>query len=155
MKSCCGRSVNKARQGLFSRNACPIENKSPTRAALLQHIRRALYQEGLVWGNAFVDEPQLPRWRVKKVQMYLDRPQCHWGLSRFCGVRTTLSIWFEFWTDKAEQVTQCICPMYNDVRFCLAFARSAKYFSENSSWLYLLIPRTILFHECLHSLLQL
>ena len=46
--------VNAARQSLFSQGNRTIENIPPTKAALEQHVKRAAYQGGIIWGQAMV-----------------------------------------------------------------------------------------------------
>lgn len=52
--------VNEARKQLFSQGGRAIENIPPTQAALLEHLKRATYQGGHVWGQALVVAPVLP-----------------------------------------------------------------------------------------------
>jgi len=47
-RTCALSSVNEARKQLFSQGSRTIENIPPTKAALLQHIKRAVYQAGYV-----------------------------------------------------------------------------------------------------------
>ena len=57
----CGLSkVNEARLHLFARKARALENIPPTQAALQQHVLRAVYQGGHVWGRVLQKEPRLP-----------------------------------------------------------------------------------------------
>ena len=63
-------SVNKARQELFSKNASTLESIPTTQAVLLQHIKRAVFQAGYIWGNALVHQPHFPspcEWGWEKV----------------------------------------------------------------------------------------
>ena len=43
--------VNEARRMLFTQKGRSLELIPPTRAALVQHVKRALYQEGYCWGQ--------------------------------------------------------------------------------------------------------
>ena len=45
--------IDKARQEMFTKKGRAIEAIPPTRAALVQHIKRAVYQGGHCWGKAF------------------------------------------------------------------------------------------------------
>ena len=45
-------TVDEARLDMFARKQRPYESIPPTRAALLQHTRRAAYQAGCVWAQA-------------------------------------------------------------------------------------------------------
>ena len=51
--------INKARQILFARRT-NVKAIPPTRAALEQHVKRAVYQGGYVWGQSLVASPVLP-----------------------------------------------------------------------------------------------
>ena len=51
--------VDNARKKLFPRKSL-LERIPPTQAALMQHIRRAVYQGGHIWGNMLVPEPVIP-----------------------------------------------------------------------------------------------
>lgn len=51
--------IDKARRKLFSKKS-NVQLIPPTRAALEQHVRRAVYQGGHVWGQALVPAPTLP-----------------------------------------------------------------------------------------------
>ena len=53
-------TVDSARKHMFTSKARSIDAIPPTRAALLQHARRATYQGGHVWGQAQVRDPDLP-----------------------------------------------------------------------------------------------
>ena len=53
-------SVNKAKQTLFTQKGREIENIPPTKDALRQHVLRAAYQAGHMWGQALLKAPQLP-----------------------------------------------------------------------------------------------
>ena len=54
--------VNEARkqQFLFSYDNRKLENIPPSHAALCQHINRAAYQAGHIWGQALKSNPSLP-----------------------------------------------------------------------------------------------
>jgi len=53
-------TVNAARKHLFSYGNRKLENIPPSRAALLQHVRRAAFQAGHIWGQAPISNPDLP-----------------------------------------------------------------------------------------------
>jgi len=53
-------SVNSVRKKLFAQKGRTIENIPPTQDALVQHIKRAVYQAGYVWSQALVTLPVLP-----------------------------------------------------------------------------------------------
>ena len=82
-------TVNSARKNIFTTKSRSIENIPPTRAALLQHTKRALYQGGHVWGKAHVCNPLLPS------------PQLYgWQKSEFKG-------WLPLWTLLTEAAASC------------------------------------------------
>ncbi|KAG7153951.1 hypothetical protein Hamer_G027474, partial [Homarus americanus] len=56
--TCC--DVNVLRKKLFSRKSRSLEHLPPTRAALEQHIKRAAYQAGHIWGQAAIAFVILP-----------------------------------------------------------------------------------------------
>ncbi len=53
-------SVNKLRQELFAKKSKVLDIIPPTQAALLQHVKRAVYQGIHVWGQTLVLQPILP-----------------------------------------------------------------------------------------------
>ena len=52
--------VNEARKHLFSYCNRKLENIPPSSAALLQHVKRAAFQAGHIWGQALKVNPTLP-----------------------------------------------------------------------------------------------
>lgn len=52
--------INKARLELFTSRQKSIESIPPTKNALKQHIGRAAYQAGHVWGQSLISNPALP-----------------------------------------------------------------------------------------------
>ena len=64
-------SVNLARKDLFARCCRSLESIPPTAAALKQHVLRAAYQSGHVWGTCLEKSSSLPRpsqWGWEKLQ---------------------------------------------------------------------------------------
>ena len=59
-RTCPCKSINEARQVLFAKGTQRTENIPPTQAALEQHILRAAYQAGQVWGRALTPVQELP-----------------------------------------------------------------------------------------------
>ena len=59
-RTCAQQTVNEARQALFAQGNRSIENVPPTQAALEQHVNRAAYQAGHVWGQALEPMQELP-----------------------------------------------------------------------------------------------
>ena len=51
--------INKARRKLFTKRTS-VKQIPPTKAALEQHIRRAVYQGSYVWGQLLLADPKLP-----------------------------------------------------------------------------------------------
>ena len=89
-------SVDEARLEMFARKQRPYEAIPPTRAALLQHTKRAAFQAGCIWGQATQCQPEAESpadWGWKKIGE-------QWGL---------------FWTANApvaqscEQLAKCGC----------------------------------------------
>jgi len=56
--SCC--SIDEARMALFTKRNRTMFTIPPTRGALLQHAKRAVYQGGHTWGQLFATNPVLP-----------------------------------------------------------------------------------------------
>ena len=57
--------VNEVREKLFKKKARTLENIPPTKASLLQHVKRAVFQGGYIWGQTLLKQPTLPppsRW---------------------------------------------------------------------------------------------
>src|SRR6218665_3059855 len=53
-------NVDSARHTLFTQKNRPYDKIPPTRAALFQHVLRAAYQAGYIWGQALVPHARLP-----------------------------------------------------------------------------------------------
>ena len=53
-------SVNSTRKQLFTQKGRTLENIPPTHDALMQHIKRSVYQAGHVWGQCLLTDPALP-----------------------------------------------------------------------------------------------
>ena len=87
-RTCSASGVNGARKELFAQGSRTMENIPPTKAALLQHVRRAAYQAGYVWSHALVPVPVLPSPAL-------------WGWL------TSDSGWKPFWTELPEASTAC------------------------------------------------
>ena len=51
--------VDRARMKLFPRRKS-VQQLPPTRAALVEHVKRAVYQGGHIWGNTLSPDPVLP-----------------------------------------------------------------------------------------------
>ncbi len=96
-------SVNEARMYLFSQKNRQIENIPPTQSALLQHIKRAVYQAGYIWGQAHIWNPTIPS-------------EKDWGWIQQDGQ------WKPFWTSLPEagkacrELIKCGCRSDNPCR---------------------------------------
>ena len=65
------QSINAARKELFTRKGRQIDAIPPTRDALTQHVKRAIYQGAHVWGQCLVKCPEIPNpdeWGWKRDQ---------------------------------------------------------------------------------------
>ena len=72
--------VNQVRKQLFAKKGRSIESIPPTKAALLQHSRRATYQASYCWGQALKAVQDLPcpsNWGWKRNE--LDGWQICWS----------------------------------------------------------------------------
>ena len=70
--------VNKARKNLFAKKSS-VQRIPPTRAALEQHVKRAVFQGGHIWGQTLIPQPVLPSpssWGWIKTNDKLYEP--HW-----------------------------------------------------------------------------
>lgn len=89
-------SVDEARLDMFARKQRPYEAIPPTRAALLQHTKRAAYQAGCIWGQATQRKPQ-------------EESPADWGWTKV-GAQ-----WQVYWTANAsvaqscQQLAKCNC----------------------------------------------
>ena len=54
------QDVNHARQSMFSQGTRSIESIPPTQAAFEQHVKRAAFQAGQVWGRTLHPMQELP-----------------------------------------------------------------------------------------------
>ena len=90
-------NIDQARQEMFARKGRTMDAIPPTRAALLQHIKRTVYQGGHCWGNAC------------KVKIALPSPEI-WGW-------TDPPNWKPLWTTQPEanksarELIRCGCKL--------------------------------------------
>eukprot|EP00745_Piridium_sociabile_P026562 TRINITY_DN4240_c0_g2_i9.p1 TRINITY_DN4240_c0_g2~~TRINITY_DN4240_c0_g2_i9.p1 ORF type:complete len:1084 (-),score=281.98 TRINITY_DN4240_c0_g2_i9:490-3741(-) len=88
--------VDDARLEMFARKQRPYESIPPTRAALLQHVKRAAYQAGCVWSQSTVRQPET-------------QSPADWGWTK------KGDLWQIFWTElppiaeSCQQLTKCGC----------------------------------------------
>lgn len=89
--------VNEARQELFSKKSRNLDNIPPTRAALVQHTKRAVFQGGYVWGQTLLKQAVLPS-------------PSDYGWIRDDGLE-----WLPYWTslpqvkDTCSELIKCSC----------------------------------------------
>ncbi|KAJ8364285.1 hypothetical protein SKAU_G00131160 [Synaphobranchus kaupii] len=95
-RSSTAAGIDDARLDMFARKQKPYEAIPPTRAALIQHAKRAAYQAGCIWGQATV------------CQMETKSPS-DWGWTK------QGDLWQIFWTvlppiaQRCQQLTKCGC----------------------------------------------
>ena len=53
-------NIDEARLELFTKKGRGMEQIPPTKDALVQHLKRAVYQGGHCWGQALVVAPKMP-----------------------------------------------------------------------------------------------
>ena len=95
-RSSSAEAVNDARLEMFARKQRPYDAIPPTRAALVQHIKRAVYQAASIWSQALVCQPTV-------------ESPADWGWKK------DGDIWTIFWTSlqpvaqSCRQLTRCQC----------------------------------------------
>ena len=52
--------INQVRKQLFTQKGRAIEGLPPTKAALIQHTKRAAYQAGYSWAQVMIPDPKIP-----------------------------------------------------------------------------------------------
>ena len=60
IRTCNTETVNEARKILFAPENRTIDNIPPTKDALIQHTKRAVYQAGFVWAQSLTNQQVLP-----------------------------------------------------------------------------------------------
>lgn len=89
-------SVDDDRLEMFARKQRPYEAIPPTRAALLQHVKRAAYQAGCIWGQTILRQPET-------------QSPADWGWTK------SGDAWKVFWSalppiaESCQQLTKCGC----------------------------------------------
>ena len=58
--SCTLTDVNQARQKIFAQSSSTFEYLPPTKAALVERIKRTTHQAGYVWGQSIIAKQVLP-----------------------------------------------------------------------------------------------
>ena len=87
--------VNDARKQMFVKKGRQFDTIPPTKAALLEHSKRAVLQAGYIWGQALIPNPTLPSpqdwgWTLDGgfVEAFLDHTtRCDGFLPRTCSMR--------------------------------------------------------------------
>ncbi|KAJ8051169.1 Histidine--tRNA ligase, cytoplasmic [Holothuria leucospilota] len=74
------KKVNEARKQLLTQGNRHLENIPPTKEALRQHVKRAVFQAGHIWGQFQIANPELPL-------------PSDWGWEK-----NTDDVWHPFWT---------------------------------------------------------
>ena len=87
-RSSISRKVNETRLDLFARKQRPYNNIPPSRAALVEHIKRSILQAGHKWGQSLCKTQDLPS-------------PSSWGWTKNDGV------WVPYWTSVAPIAASC------------------------------------------------
>ena len=107
-RATCTFEVNDARFELFARKQRVFDAIPPTRDALLQHIKRSVYQGGHVWGQVLACRQALPS-------------PADWGWTNDSGV------WKPKWTllpsvtSSCRELLKCGCKKSNCVGNCKCY----------------------------------
>ena len=90
--------INEARREMFTKKSTGIESIPPTKDALLQHAKRAVYQAG-IWSTCYQNEPIYPNpqefgWRVeegKYVPLWMTLPEASKACKELikCGCKSS------------------------------------------------------------------
>ena len=97
-RSSISTKVNETRLDLFARKQRPYNNIPPSRAALVEHIKRSILQAGHTWGQSLCKTQDLPS-------------PSSWGWTKNDGV------WVPYWTSVApiaascQELVKCGCRM--------------------------------------------
>lgn len=90
-------SVNEARLELFARKQKPYDMIPPTVAALKEHVKRAAFQAGHIWGQSLIKEPE-------------SKSPSDWG-----WMKQEDNTWKVFWSSlvpiakSCQELTKCGC----------------------------------------------
>ena len=101
-------TVNECRKQLFSKKGRHMQDIPPSRAALLQHVKRAAYQSGYCWHTALQSQQNLPC-------------PSNWGWVKSEGIEAA---WQPLWTTLPDvanccpQLLKCGCKKGCDKRRC-------------------------------------
>ena len=94
------RNINEARQELFSKKSRTLDNIPFTRAALVNHAKRAVFQGGFVWQQTLLKEPVIPC-------------PSQWGWQR------EDSVWVPHWTTLQKRKIHVMNSSTAGVRRCV------------------------------------
>ena len=100
--------VDEARFDLFARKQRAYDAIPPTQAALTEHVKRAVFQAGHVWGQSTVTEQQLPS-------------PSNWGWSK------QNNVWVPKWTtlsaiaECCQEIQKCGCKKSNCTGNCKCY----------------------------------
>ena len=89
-KSCSASTVNEARQQLFSHGSRTLEALPPTKAALFEHMKRAILQACFIWNQADMCKQEIP-----------DFSKWGWRFDE------KIKQWVPFWTTLADASASC------------------------------------------------
>ena len=95
-KSSSADTVDKARLDLFARKQRNYDAIPPSSAALCEHIKRAVYQAGMIWGQAMVPA-------------YTPETPSDWGWTKINNE------WVIYWTslppiaESCQELVKCAC----------------------------------------------
>ena len=82
------KEINKARKKIFAKNN-NVQLIPPTKAALEEHVKRAAYQGGHVWGQTLLPTPELP-------------PPSNWG-----WIKNDEGVYEPHWTKLPKAAHSC------------------------------------------------
>ena len=106
--------VNQARQTLFAQQSRSLESIPPTAHALKQHILRATYQAGHVWGKCLKRNPKMP-------------DPAGWGWQRESSGK---KLWVPLWTTLPQASESCYelikCGCRPEKGGCRSYCRCKK-----------------------------
>lgn len=95
-RSSASMTVNEARLDLFAKKQMSYELIPPTKGALKEHVKRAAFQAGLIWGQSIVHQPEIPC-------------PCQWGWLKHDGKWTILWTALEPIANSCRELAKCGC----------------------------------------------
>ena len=94
-RSCSATSVDEARLQLFTHGSCTLEALTPTKAALYQHVKRAILQACFFWKQSVSSQQVIP-----------DFAEWGWKLDE------KVKQWVPSWTDLPDASSACSLPLH-------------------------------------------